>query len=73
MFGTRLQRAQLCELTCSALRALLPTGKFSIAYLERGGEKEYFLASCFGEVYIPPSANLSLRCPRVVWGWGCKV
>ncbi|KAL4448020.1 hypothetical protein ABPG75_005239 [Micractinium tetrahymenae] len=37
------------------------SGKFSIAYLERGGEKEYYLASCFGEVYIPPSANLSLR------------
>ncbi|KAL4444953.1 hypothetical protein ABPG77_004003 [Micractinium sp. CCAP 211/92] len=43
------------------IEAFKQSGKFSMAYLERGGEKEYFLASCFGEVYIPPSANLSLR------------
>ena len=37
------------------------SGKFAIAYLERAGEKEYFLASAFSEVYAPPSASLSLR------------
>ncbi len=27
----------------------------------RAGEKEYFLASAFEEVYAPPSASISLR------------
>ena len=27
----------------------------------RAGEKEYYLASAFEEIYAPPSANLSLR------------
>lgn len=27
----------------------------------RAGEKEYYLASAFGEIYAPPSASLSLR------------
>lgn len=37
------------------------SGKWTVAYLERAGEKEYFLASAFGEVYAPPCASLSLR------------
>lgn len=37
------------------------SGKFAIAYLERAGEKEYYLASAFSEIYAPPSASLSLR------------
>ena len=37
------------------------SGKFTIAYLERAGEKEYFLASAFEEIYAPPCASLSLR------------
>lgn len=27
----------------------------------RAGEKEYYLASAFSEIYAPPSASLSLR------------
>lgn len=37
------------------------SGKFSVAYLEFGGEKEYYLASAFKEIYVPPSANFYLR------------
>ncbi|GAB4824168.1 hypothetical protein N2152v2_011214 [Parachlorella kessleri] len=37
------------------------SGKMSIAYMERAGEKEYYLASAFKEVYMPPSGSLSLR------------
>lgn len=37
------------------------SGKFSIAYIDRGGEKEYFLASACEEVYTPSSGNLFLR------------
>eukprot|EP00887_Chlorella_sp_A99_P004631 scaffold4.g4631.t1 len=37
------------------------SGKFTIAYLERAGEKEYYLASACEELYAPPSAYLSLR------------
>lgn len=37
------------------------SGKFSIAYLERAGEKEMYLASVFEEIYAPPSASISLR------------
>jgi protease-4 len=37
------------------------SGKFSLAYLSSGGEKEYFLASACAEVFVPPSASLSLR------------
>jgi protease-4 len=37
------------------------SGKWAVAYLERAGEKEYFLASAFGEIYAPPTASLSLR------------
>lgn len=37
------------------------SGKFAMAYLERAGEKEYYLASAFEEVYAPPSASVSLR------------
>lgn len=35
--------------------------KFTIAYMERAGEKEYYLASAFNEIYVPPSGNLGLR------------
>jgi len=37
------------------------SGKFSVAYIESGGEKEYFVASAFQEIYVPPSANVYLR------------
>lgn len=37
------------------------SGKMSIAYMERAGEKEYYLASAFKELYIPPSGYLALR------------
>eukprot|EP00798_Chlamydomonas_sp_ICE-L_P012520 gene12520-15736_t len=37
------------------------SGKFNIAYLNRASEKEYYLATAFDEVYMPPSASLSLR------------
>lgn len=37
------------------------SGKFSIAYLERAGEKEMYLASAFEEIYAPPSASISIR------------
>ena len=37
------------------------SGKFTIGYMERGNEKEYFLLSACEEVYLPPSGNLGLR------------
>lgn len=37
------------------------SGKFSVAYMESGGEKEYFVASAFQEIYVPPSGNVYLR------------
>lgn len=37
------------------------SGKFTIAYMERAGEKEYYLASAFNEIFVPPSGGLSLR------------
>ncbi|KAL6780934.1 SPP1A [Auxenochlorella protothecoides x Auxenochlorella symbiontica] len=37
------------------------SGKFSLAYMERAGEKEYYLASAFEEIYAPPTASLGLR------------
>ena len=36
-------------------------GKFSIATMNRGGEKEYFLCCGCEEIYIPPTANLTLK------------
>lgn len=37
------------------------SGKFCIAYIERGGEKEYLLATACTRVVVPPTAQLSLR------------
>ena len=37
------------------------SGKFSIATMNRGGEKEYFLCNGCNELYIPPTANLTLK------------
>ena len=37
------------------------SGKFSMAYMELGGEKEYYVASAFEEIYFAPSANIYLR------------
>lgn len=37
------------------------SGKWTVAYMERAGEKEYYLASAFEEIYAPPCASLSLR------------
>jgi len=36
------------------------SGKWTIAYMERAGEKEYYLASAFDEMYCPPSGSISL-------------
>ena len=36
-------------------------GKFSVAYIAQGGEKEYYAASACEEIYVPPSGSLSLR------------
>ncbi|GMH37280.1 hypothetical protein BSKO_05153 [Bryopsis sp. KO-2023] len=41
------------------------SGKFSIAYMTRGAEKEYYLASACDEIYTPPSGNVFLRGLRV--------
>ena len=37
------------------------TALFLFWLICRAGEKEYYLASAFEEVYAPPSASLSLR------------
>jgi Peptidase family S49 len=37
------------------------SGKPTVAYMKRGGEKEYYLATCCEEVYVPPTAQLALR------------
>lgn len=37
------------------------SGKDTMAYMERGGEKEYFLATACAEIYIPPTAQLALK------------
>ncbi len=37
------------------------SGKFSVAYMAQGGEKEYYAASACEEIYVPPSGSLSLR------------
>jgi hypothetical protein len=37
------------------------SGKASVAYMKRGGEKEYYLATACDEIYVPPTAQLSLR------------
>ena len=37
------------------------SGKPSIAFLTRGGEKEYYIASACSKVFIAPTASLSLR------------
>jgi protease-4 len=41
------------------------SGKDTIAYLERASEKEYYLASVCQEIYVPPTAQLSLTGLRV--------
>ncbi|GAX84081.1 hypothetical protein CEUSTIGMA_g11505.t1 [Chlamydomonas eustigma] len=43
------------------LKYFRQSGKFMIAYMKLGGEKEYYLASAFEDIYTPPSASLSLR------------
>ncbi|KAK9813790.1 hypothetical protein WJX73_010027 [Symbiochloris irregularis] len=43
------------------IRWFRKSGKFVVAFMEGGGEKEYFLASAGGEVYVPPSAGFSLK------------
>lgn len=37
------------------------SGKWTTAYMSLGGEKEYFLASACGEVFVAPTANLTLK------------
>lgn len=36
------------------------SGKWTVAYMERAGEKEYYLASAFDEMYCPPSGSINL-------------
>ena len=44
-----------------ALAIFKASGKFSIAYIERGGEKEYYLACGCDQVFVPPTGGLALR------------
>lgn len=37
------------------------SGKFTMAYMSQGGEKEYYLASAADEIYVAPTAQFSLR------------
>eukprot|EP00798_Chlamydomonas_sp_ICE-L_P004080 gene4080-14177_t len=37
------------------------SGKFTVAYMTRAAEKEYYLASAFEEIYMPESSSLSLK------------
>ena len=37
-----------------------PTAQYCIAYLDTGGEKEYYLASAAEEIYVPPQAYVGL-------------
>jgi len=37
------------------------SGKFSVAYMEEAGEKEYYLASVFKEIYVSPLGYVFLR------------
>ncbi|GLC74286.1 hypothetical protein PLESTF_001485100 [Pleodorina starrii] len=37
------------------------SGKYAVAWMKQGGEKEYYLATACSEIYAPPSAYLSLR------------
>ncbi len=37
------------------------SGKFSIAYMKQGGEKEFYLATACSKVYAPPTASLTLK------------
>ena len=51
-----------CEAAVSCMEFLRrQSGKFSIAYMAQGGEKEYYAASACEEIYVPPSGSLSLR------------
>lgn len=59
MHSNRL-RAVLQELRRS-LDFFRTCGKFSIATMNRGGEKEYFLCCGCEEIYIPPTANMTLK------------
>ena len=43
------------------LRFFKQSGKFAVAYMEAAGEKEYYLASACGEVYVAPSAQFFLK------------
>ncbi|KAI8476080.1 MAG: peptidase family S49-domain-containing protein [Monoraphidium minutum] len=36
------------------------SGKYAICYMKIATEKEYYLASAFGEIYTPPSASIRL-------------
>ena len=37
------------------------SGKPAVAWMKRGGEKEYYLATSCEEIYVPPTAQLALR------------
>jgi hypothetical protein len=37
------------------------SGKYVVAWMKQGGEKEYYLATACSEIYSPPTAYLSLR------------
>ena len=50
-----------CRALLSLRLARRKSGKFAVAFMESGAEKEYFLASACDEVYLPPSAQFSLK------------
>ena len=52
--------AKLVEIT-RYIRAFQDSGKFCWAYMELGGEKEYYLACACGQIFIPPSSAFSLK------------
>ncbi|GHP10739.1 hypothetical protein PPROV_000947000 [Pycnococcus provasolii] len=51
--------AKLTELR-RCIQLVRDAGKFTVAYLEAGGEREYYVAAACEEVVCPPSAYVSL-------------
>jgi len=45
------------------------SGKFTVCWMKIATEKEFYLASAFQEVYIPPSASIRLTGFAVAGVW----
>lgn len=43
-----------------AVELFRKSGKYTLCWMKLAAEKEYYLASAFGEVYIPPTASIRL-------------